>query len=303
MSTLPDPSTDEVREPCPTPLSWQQVLETYRGEADPWQAELGTWHVTGRVWGSGPALYLLNDLSCDAESYALLGYLLREHYRCVFIDHPGIPAELHGKLQAEHLAAFIVAAADELGDDQLHLYAAGFGSVAALTLMRDVPERLGRVVLQSGYARRKLSLTERLLLAWGRRSQAALSAVPGRIRILENNHRQWFPPYDHSRWDHFVARQGERPVRQLAELASVLRTYDLSSAIPELTTPTLLARTEGEGIQAARDADWLRDHLPDCQEEWLHTTGQLSSLTHPHRMAKLIREFLEAGTPDDSGTA
>ena len=36
----------------------------------------------------------------------------------------------------------------------------------------------------------------------------------------------------------------------------------------------------------------LEAALPHARSEWLHTTGQLPHLTHPHRLSKLVREFI-----------
>ncbi|MDB4638087.1 hypothetical protein OAF24_04225, partial [bacterium] len=62
----------------------------------------------------------------------------------------------------------------------------------------------------------------------------------------------------------------------------------------------LIIRAEGESPAQTKAADKLSHTVSQAQTEWLHTSGQLAFLTHPHRLGKLINEFL---TPDDTRSA
>ena len=76
-----------------------------------------------------------------------------------------------------------------------------------------------------------------------------------------------------------------------AQRAAALQSFDVRPQLPSVTQPVLLVRTEGEGRVAARCHDELQAALPTVQSEWLHTCGQLPHLTHPHRLAKLLKPF------------
>jgi pimeloyl-ACP methyl ester carboxylesterase len=67
---------------------------------------------------------------------------------------------------------------------------------------------------------------------------------------------------------------------------------DLRPDLPQIRQPVLLVRTEGEGAVSAACQEELAAALPHAKSEWLHTTGQLPYLTHPHRLAKLVKSFL-----------
>src|SRR5262245_38161150 len=94
--SLPDerspPVAPAASEPCPTPLEWRVVLEDFRRgrhrfECDvPATGEL----VRGITFGEGPPLYIVEPAAGDAELFALLAWLLREHYCCVFVERPSI---------------------------------------------------------------------------------------------------------------------------------------------------------------------------------------------------------------------
>jgi len=78
-------------EACPPPLAWQEVLNAYRTESQSWELNCGPRRLTGRTWGEGPPLYLLNGFVATAEMYALLIYLLRDSFRCVVFDTTTMP--------------------------------------------------------------------------------------------------------------------------------------------------------------------------------------------------------------------
>ncbi len=285
-------SDEEIREPCPTPLSWQDVVETFRAESEPWEHDDG--RLKGSIWGDGPPLYFLNGFTGNHELFSLAGFVLRDHFRCVFFDYAGSNRDriAESPQSVEDIANDVLTIADTLHDNRICLYAAPFGTPAALQVMLQAPERIDRAVLQTPFAvPRQLSLAERLMVGLGRRFRFAVRHVPGFRRLQAVNHASWFPPYDFSRWRFFADNTGFTPVGTLARRAELLQKVDLSSRLPEIQTPVLLMRTEGEGPQATAFADAVEQGLPNATTEWLHTTGHTVFLTHPHRLAKIVRPF------------
>ena len=279
----------ENPEPCPTPLAWDEVLNAYRTEADHWELQRGERTLRGRTWGNGPPVYLLPGLGGTHELYALLTWLLRDDFRCVAFNHTH--AKYKHAVTAGDLADDLFAVADEHRDRQFRVYAPAFGSVSALTAMLAEPDRIHSAVLQSGFAHRKLSVTERLLIQLGLRLRRESFGMPFRETLQTQNHRPWFPPLDHGRWQFFLDDTGRVPVSMLAQRAAVLRHFDLRDRLGDVAQPVMLVRTEGEGQVAGHCQDLLEDRLPNVVVERLHSSGQLPFLTHPHRLVKLIRSF------------
>lgn len=123
--------------------------------------------------------------------------------------------------------------------------------------------------------------------------------MPGRVQstplwrgLQERGHRLWFPPIDPTRWLFYLENAGQTPVAELVRRFGMLSRFDARSRLKQLATPTLLLQVEGEGEMQARCRDELAALLPNARTEFLHTTGLLAFLTHPHRLAKLIREFV-----------
>lgn len=290
-SPVSDPTGD-----CPKPLIWQDVVEAFRSTARPWEVNSGGWRLRGRTWGDGSPLYFLNGLAGDCELFALCGWLLRETHRCVFFDYPVAGDRLDDSptcarpLTISELVRHLVAAADLHQDSRFQVFASSFGTAVALSAMLERPQRISNAILECGFARRRLSSAERLLIRVCLQSARRASEFPLRGWIQEQNHCRWFPRFDDSRWRFYTENTGRVPVHELARRAAALRDFDLRSRLNEIRQPVMLVRSEGDGAVAAACQDELESGLTNAVSETIDSCGQLAFLTHPHRLAKLIRD-------------
>ncbi len=281
----PDPEA----EPCPTPLAWHQVVAEFEEVSQSFRARCCGTDIHGRMIGAGPPLYFINGLLGDLRLFSLLAWLLRDEFRCVLYDLP----DPFQPRDPANFGRLLLELADHNDDATFTVYSAGFGCVSALTAMSAAPARIRAAVLQGGFARCRLSVTERFLASVGSYCGFPIGAVPGVSRILEENHRSWFPPFDESRWT-FASEQLEATAtRALARRASVLKRFDMTSVLPELTSPTLLVRCDGDSRLQASAQDQLEAGLPNVQAERLPVASGLAFLTHPHRIRKLLRPFAQ----------
>lgn len=284
-------SATPVGEACPPPLVWQEVLNAYHADSQPWELDRGERRLAGRTWGQGPPLYLLNGFATTSELYSLLIWLLRDSFRCVVFDTRVNESSRRARFTIRDFAQDLFAAMDHHGDNAACLFAPTFGSAVALQATLDRPDRIAGLVLQHGLASRRLSWSERLLAAWCRRSRRTLQSLPWRRRVQELNHRRWFPPFDGTRFEFFVESTGNIPLAELAQKAIAIDSVKLESRLTQVTCPVLLVRTEGQGPLEAASHDALQRGLPNSHSEWLHSAGLHPYLTHPHRLAKLIKPF------------
>ena len=116
---LPEP--DAPREPCPTPLAWTDIRQSFLTEAERFAVERPGGSICGRAWGQGSPVYFLNGLCGDCELFCLLAWLLREDFRCVLFDDGAIDGT------ADETANAISAVADFFQHDRFSLFAASVG--------------------------------------------------------------------------------------------------------------------------------------------------------------------------------
>lgn len=291
----PDPGQEGPAEACPPPLAWQEVLEKFHAQATPWYLDRPRYRLSGRMLGTGRPLYLLNGFGGAHELYALLVWLLQDDFRCVVWDFPGTRAGSGSPrgISLGDLAADVAAVAETCGDAQIDLFAPSFGSLVALRAAINHPRLVRRLALQGGFAHRNLSRFERWLARSCRFYPGTLRRFPGSRAVRQHNHRRWFPPFDLTRWEFLEDVAGRVPVSTLACQAAMVRDTDLRAELPGIEQPLLLIETEGEGASTRDCQRELAAGVPHARMETILNTGQYPYLTHPHRLAKVIRQFFE----------
>ncbi len=275
-------------------MSWRGVLKKYHTEAKRFTIDRGDHQLYCRSWGTGEPVYLLNGFGGTSELFALLAAVLSQDFRCVLFDEysPEQPGKISFRQQTPaEWVDDLFAIADHCHDDVISLYGASLGGALALTAMQARPERVQRAVLQGAFAHRKLTSVERLLTAACRLLPGQVRRLPLRTTVQQQNHRLWFPPFDGSRWKFLLDNTGDVPLKILAQRASLAGRIDLRERLSEIPQPVLILQTEGEGRITAACQEELKAGLPQVEDTWIDNTGQLPFLTHPHRLAKLLRPF------------
>jgi pimeloyl-ACP methyl ester carboxylesterase len=287
------PPANTGPEGCPTPLAWQQVVESLRQQGNRHQIASDGQSLSAVCLGEGPPVYFLPGFLGDHELFALTAWLLREEFECVLIDPP---AEIRNSRAAPQTllakwAEGVIRLADELGHARLRLYGTSLGGLLALQMMSTHPDRLEGVALHSAFPGLRLRVLERCLLSLGTRSGRTFGQVRSAMRIQQSNHRHWFAPFDPTRWEFFADNIAATPVRDAALRARVAGAVDLCERLPRLATPTLLIEAEGDGRTARAAQESLLAGLPDVRVEKLDNGGRLVHISHPHRLVKLLRGF------------
>ena len=286
----PAPAVDAAREPCPAPLNWVDVVTSVVTESQPISVQLQDGEMRAEVYGAGPPLYFLGGATGSARLFALTAYLLREQYTCVLIDAPiwskGPSAVL------DQTAESLCRLADSLGHSRFDVYAAGFGCHVALTLLEQHRDRIGHVLLQGPVLRQPTLKRERWLYRIGQWLTRPMSTLPGWMKVQEQNHQRYFPPFDPTRYQFLIDTLGATPVGQVATRLMAISQCDWCDLVPTIRTPVMVVRCEGEGDTLTRLSEQFAADLPGCQTEWMHSAGHYPYLTHPNRLVKLIQQFL-----------
>lgn len=289
--TAPPPAPPAAGEGCPTPLAWAEVVQAFQELGEVREHAFSRWAVTSRRIGRGRPIYFLNHASGDGLLFALTAWLLKDEAECVVVDYPAVR---NGLTAAGFLPAVVEGleqVRSDLGHGSVNVYGATLGGLCGLEWMRQRPASVARGILQTPMFSVPWTPVERTLFALGRRLPGTLAGLPGWKGMLERNHRDWFPPFDPTRWDFLLANQGATPLRDAAVRLRAAGT-PLSAETKSIAQPVLIVRTEGEGAGLTRNAETLAATLPHATTEWMHTAGHSPFLTHPHRLVKLIRAHL-----------
>lgn len=278
---------------CPPSLVWQDVIREVQQSAEHWTVDRPGGVLQGLTLGQGSPLVFLNGLAERVELHFLLAWLLRDQFRCVLFDWRGIrSADRAPRLTLETLVDDLLDVVGHWPAEPNDLVAFGLGGLVALRALSTHPRVFRSLIVCNGYARRRLTLAERALITLGQLPGIRRASVPALRATLEHSHRRWFPPFDATRFDFLVELVSLVSPGSMARLAGILRQTDLRAELPGIQQPVLILNTEGQGRILREAAGELARALPAARVEELNNTGQLPGLTHPHRVAKVIRGFL-----------
>ena len=283
------------KEGCPTPLAWQQVLASVDEQSVPWSIPFAHGRISGIEFGQGPPIYFLNAAGGDDKLWMLLCWLFREERTCILFDEPAWQSTPSPAQWLDRMTDAVRAIAEHRGDDTFTLYASGLGGLVALNVMRELPGRVDRALLQGAFAKREWSITERLFAFAGRMAPGRVEHLPGWSKIQEQNHRICFPPYDPTRWEFLRDNLASTPIASAALKMAVASRGIAPEKLADIQTPMLLIRCEGDGSALTHQEEQLAALLPHAQVEWMHTSGHFPHVTHPHRLAKVVRPFVTQG--------
>ena len=269
---------------CPPPLAWSGVLREFHETSELVEVPFGKSKVTARVWGRGRPVYILNGVSGTADLFCLFGWLIRDEFRSVIIDYPEDASNIDAYVDA------IFAVADQLGDQKFDLFATSFGTAIGIEAGLRHSDRIKHLVLQGPLGNFKLSLFEWLAAKTLRWLPARLCRLPFRRRIHAATHRLWYPPLDETRWEFHVDNSGQTKASQVARRA--LWLHGTKHNYAELRMPLLLVSGEGESPRYVEAATRMASAIVNAQHEHLSNSGHVPFITHPHRLANLVRPFL-----------
>ncbi len=282
-------------EGCPPPLRCRDVWNNVHREATTWQrtssrgATLSGW----TLGQEGPTVVFIAPFGGSADLFALTAWLLRDEVRSVAVQWQST-----GKTRS--LTDFADDLWDAIDGDSavpVSLFGINWSGAVAMEAARVRPAGVTTVFVQDGFVQRRLSVAERWLARAALWSNRRLADCPKRERVQMLNHRRWFPPLDPDRWQCFLETTGENSVSVLARQGLACREVDFRKTWTDWSTPTWLISTEGAGPRAHQHHAALQACLPRARTEWMHTTGSHACFTHPHRIAKFLRQALELTPP------
>jgi pimeloyl-ACP methyl ester carboxylesterase len=245
------------------------------------------------VEGDGPPLVIIHGLNDIPESFAGLVEHLKWNFQCILYrlpegGHDGV--NLH-RYRHEHFCEDLLALLNELKLDSAHLLGSSFGSTIALRTAAIHSERVRRVVLQGGFASRRMKDVERFLARLGRSWPWRMGQLPIRHRVMRHLEKKNFQGHPEALTG-LVQHSGQSAIRAVTHRARLLETLDLRPLLPMIRQPVLLVGGDRDHI-VPRDCEReLERRLPDVRRVEFTGCGHYPHYTRPAEMAAVMREHL-----------
>lgn len=270
-------------------------LAAYDTDAQPGTCQTERYCLRYVTWGAGPGtLVFIHGMNDQARSFALVMQALAPHYRCVAYQladgrHDGACI---GAYRHADFAHDLVALLDHLDLDQADLLGSSFGSTIALNTARVYHQRIRRVILKGGFARRPLQGWQRALARPARWWPWLMRELPFRQRILRSYEAHAFADVDPALLQFLIDSSGATPCRAAARRTLMLNTLDLRPMLPRIPHPVLLVGGSEDRIVPNQYERELEELLPHARRVEIPGCGHYPQYTHPRELADILLSFL-----------
>lgn len=286
-------TTEEEREPCPTPLLWQDIVLSFHEEMRQGPVDFAGGTVTATQFGAGLPLVFLPGSVASPRLYALTAWLLKDDRQCWLLDHPIFDQPPHEANLVEKSAKAYANVIADLFGGPVDIYASNSGVPVCLQMMLAYQEVVRKAAFQSGWVNRTFTNREKFLFKVGKKLPFSLRRLPWWVSTQVQNHRPWFPPYDETRFNFLLNETSTTLIADICERLLASAEVDFTSPLSKIKQDVLLIKSEGDGDWILSQSKLMSTELPNSQIEELHTSGHYPYLTHPHRLVKLLRQFFE----------
>ncbi len=278
-----------------TPAELASATACYDREALPHAFHTGRYRMRYSVWGNAPRTLIVIHGLCDlARSFAMLLSHLVEDFRCIAIELPNGADDdaLLGRYRHDDLTRDVHALLDHLNLDRVDLLGSSFGSTVALRTAITHPDRVRKVVLQGGFARRPLIRIERGLARLGRYWPWRMGQLPIRDRVMHRLESHAFVTAPPEIFRFLIANSGQTPIRAAARRALILDTLDLRPLLPKVQCPVLMIGGDRDTIVPRCYEAEVEAGVPNVHRIEFAPCGHYPQYTHPSQMANEMLAFL-----------
>jgi len=281
-------------EPCPTPLAWHDVAQSFHESATSRIFETPLAELKVTEFGTGHPIFFLPPLYGSSRLFCLTAWLLKEEYRSVFLETPRFYQSPSPEKLVSETAQVLSLGIEHLSPRGADLYASGFSGQAAIQLMARWPHLIRSVFFQGVWGCRQFNAVEKLLLQLGRIPPVRLKKLPFWQTTQIENHRRWFPPFDETRFGFLLQEAGETRTCDFARRMLAASRTDVRPLLRDIQQPVAILHCEGEGRQLAASGAEMEATLPHVIREEMPHSGQFPYLTHPHRLIKILKPFWQS---------
>jgi len=250
-----------------------------------------------RIRGSGDAMVFWPSLLMDGTLWTAQAAHFADRYQVVLVDPPGHggSSDLAGPFRFEQCAEVILAIADELGAEKIHVIGNSWGGMIGGTFAALHPDRIGIAVLMNATASPS-----------NLRQKAEYGVLTQAARLLGGIRGPLVGPVV----DAFLGPTAKREkpevvakVKQLAQQVNVKSAmHAVTSVVPQrpdqrplfaqIRTPVLVVAGAEDATFPVAETEEMADSIPGARFVVLEQSAHLAALESPAEVNALIDDFL-----------
>ncbi|MEI5907499.1 alpha/beta hydrolase [Bacillus spongiae] len=235
---------------------------------------------------------LLPGWGMEKDVFCSLIEAFEERVEFTFIDWRGI------KTKAEYEARVISTLRDM--KDKVHLVGWSLGSIVALNVVNQVPEKVAGIIIIGGTSR--FTIGDDYAYGWHKRivNRMKTNVKRDKDQTLRSFDLAMFSETEHKQgyYDQFVQIRNEQFQGDSTDSLEVGLQYlietDVRNILPIIKVPCLIIHGEEDGITPVEAGKFINEQVGSESSIYvLQDTGHMPFFTKADKCAQLMREFME----------
>jgi pimeloyl-ACP methyl ester carboxylesterase len=287
-----------MNRPHPTVDDLHNAKHRFDSEATQHVLDTGRYRMRYASWGTGTPVLFVHGLCDSPRSFCLLmSELVDRGYRVICHDLAN-GADDGAKLGIYTHTDFVddtVALLDHLNLDSVFMKGSSFGSTVTLAALLRHQARFKKVVLQGGFAYRKILAAERALSLFARHWPGRMKDLPGREAMMGQLEKPQFEGCPPEIYGFLRQCSGATPIKAAARRALILAELDLRPRLKEILHPILMIGGDRDTIVPREYERTVEDCATHVKRVEFSPCGHYPQYTMPAQMAEeMDRFFMES---------
>jgi pimeloyl-ACP methyl ester carboxylesterase len=257
---------------------------------------IGTLTIYYEAHGKGEPILLIPDLGYDVTSFWAQVPRFSQVYRCIAIDNRGVgrSSKPSSPYTTKLLADDAVHLLDTLRLERVHVFGVSMGGAIAQELAINYPERVGRLVIVSSWAR-----SDRYLISLFEVFRDVKRSVDP--LTFERHTAVWSftPAYFDQHYDELEKRQRATldvpyptPATTYARQAEACIAHDTYDRLSQIGAETLIVVGDQDIFTPVRFSRPIAERIPNARLEIVSGAGHAVYWEKPDELNELVLQFL-----------
>lgn len=276
------------------PTSLEEFLQAYDAKANHGFCVGPRYRIHYSVLGEGPPVYVVPGICSTRRMFAAVAVELSRYCRVILYNLPGTEARDASDLARYTLDDYwrdLLVLADHFGDDQVPMMSFSFGTTIAARALHANPDRFPKAMLVGGFARRTLTVRERVSLHMLRFWPGRLRHIPGMNAVSRYNHGRELNFRAPELIEFLVSESNRTPVRTCAYQVLCVDETDVRDLLPKIKQPVMVVHGSEDRLVPVRFGAELARLLPNVQVMLIPHCGHMPHLSHPELLARTAQRF------------
>tara|TARA_Y100000588_G_C14165808_1_gene886821 strand:+ start:211 stop:984 length:774 start_codon:yes stop_codon:yes gene_type:complete len=240
--------------------------------------------------GNGPPILFIHSLGTNSYLFRDQVADLKNNFRCIVPDCRGHGASsFNGSFSIEECAADLKAVLDQLNVDSCHLVGLSMGGPIGLCFNRLYPDVALSITFANSFARLREGSEDRIYAT--QEAVAYLSMLEFGSQYAGD---QLMPTTPIEKLDELAQEISKCPPKSYVSTIRALLTYDASSDLKLVTTPTLIIAGQGDEATPITESEFIRDGISGSEIKIIDGAGHLSTIDRPEEFTEVLRTFLQS---------